>query len=100
MAKESGIGMSTTVDDSGGTGRDISNDVTNVQFDTPRELQDVTGLDVSSRERLALLGDGSGTLNGVFNDAANLSHSVMKNIAAPGRPCCRTPPKCGSARRW
>jgi len=59
MAKESGLGFSCTVDDSGGTGRDISNDVTNLDFATPRGIQDSTGIDVSAMERILLLADFS-----------------------------------------
>ena len=78
MAKESGIGMTVTVDDSGGSGRAITNDVTNISFNTPRGSQDVTGLDKGAMERLLLLGDGQVTINGVFNDATNASFDVLK----------------------
>jgi hypothetical protein len=78
MAKESGLGWTTfNVDDDGGTARDIRNDTTNLSIATPYNTQDVTGLDKSAVERLALLGDFSGTGNGVFNDAANFSHAVL-----------------------
>jgi hypothetical protein len=81
MAKQSGIGWTTlSVDDSGGTPRDIRNDVTNFSFATPRGVQDVTGVDKSAIERLLLLADFSGTLNGVFNPTANASHSVLKTV--------------------
>jgi hypothetical protein len=81
MAKESGIGWTTlSVDDSSGTARDIRNDTTNLQFATPRAVQDITGVDKSAIERLLLLADFSITLNGVFNDASNLSHSVFKTV--------------------
>ena len=40
MAKESGLGMSVIVDDSGGSARTISNDITNLDFATPRDTQD------------------------------------------------------------
>ena len=80
MAKESGLASTLSVDDSGGTLRDISNDVTSVTINTPSGVQDVTGLDKSAMERLLLLGDGSGTITGVFNDAATTgSHTVLKN---------------------
>ena len=72
--------MTVSVDDSGGTLRDISNDITNVSFGTPQNQQDITGLDKSAIERLGLLKDGQVTLNGVFNDAANLSHAVLKDF--------------------
>lgn len=81
MAKESGLGWTTlSVDDSGGTPRDIRNDITNFQFSTPRAVQDVTGIDKSAMERLQLLADFSITLNGVFNDASNMSHATLKTI--------------------
>ena len=72
MAKESGLGVDNVqVDDSGGTLRAIINDVTNLEFATPRGVQEVTGIDKSAIERLLLLADFSCTLNGVFNDAAS-----------------------------
>ena len=81
MAKESGLAWTTlSVDDSSGTARDIRNDITNLEFATPRATQDVTGIDKSAMERLLLLADFSITMNGVFNDAANLSHTVFKTI--------------------
>src|SRR3990172_8008467 len=80
MAKESGLASTCSVDDSGGTLRDISNDVTSITLNTPSGIQDVTGLDKSAMERLLLLADGSGSINGVFNDAATTgSHTVLKN---------------------
>lgn len=83
MAKESGLAWTTlSVDDSAGTPRDIRNDITNFDLATPRAVQDVTGIDKSAMERLLLLADATGTLNGVFNDAANLSHSVFKTISS------------------
>lgn len=80
-AKESGLAWSTlSVDDSGGTLRDIRNDITNLEVATPRATQDVTGIDKSAMERLLLLADMSITLNGVFNDASNQAHAVFKTI--------------------
>lgn len=81
MAKESGLAWSTlSVDDSGGTLRDIRNDITNLAIATPRAVQDTTGIDKSAMERLLLLADLSLTLNGVFNDDANKSHAVFKTV--------------------
>lgn len=80
MAKETGLGMSVAVDDSSGTARTISNDITSMEFSTPRGVIDVTGLDKSAMERLLALADGQVTLNGVFNDAANQSHDVFKTV--------------------
>lgn len=82
MAKETGLGWTTlTVDSSAGNdNNDIKNDVTNFEFATPREVQDVTGVDKSAVERLLLLADFTITLNGVFNDAANKSHVTFKTV--------------------
>ena len=88
MAKESGLGMSVAVDDSGGRARTISNDITNLDFATPREEQDITGLDKSARERLLLLADFTVTLNGVFDDASNMAHDVFKTV--PSTSVART----------
>jgi hypothetical protein len=80
LAKEAGFPYTVSVDDAAGTLRDISNDVTNFQFGTPRGVQDVTGVDKSAMERLLLLADASFSPNGVFNDAANFSHAVFKTV--------------------
>jgi hypothetical protein len=81
MAKETGLGWSVcSVDDSAGAVKTIINDVTNLQFATPRGVQDVTGIDKSAYERLLLLADLTVTLNGVFNDATGQSHDVFKTV--------------------
>jgi hypothetical protein len=82
LAKKSGLGITTlSVDDAGGTPRDIRNDITNFQMATPRAVQDVTGIDKSANERLLLLADFSITLNGVFNDTASTgSHIVFRTV--------------------
>lgn len=88
MAKESGLGLSVAVDDSAGVAKTISNDITNLEFATPRGVQDTTGVDKSAMERLLLLADFSVTLNGVFNDAADFSHAVFKTV--PSTSVART----------
>jgi hypothetical protein len=89
MAKETGLGWTTlSVDDSAGTPQAIKNDITNFDFATPREVQDVTGIDKSAIERLLLLADCSYNLNGVFNDAAGASHVVFKTV--PSSSVART----------
>lgn len=88
MAKESGLGMSVTVDDSAGSPQDISNDFTNLNWATPRGVQDVTGIDKSAMERLLLLADFSITVNGVFNDAVNRAHEVFRTV--PSTSVART----------
>ena len=89
MAKETGLGWTTaSVDDSGGSARAIVNDFTNISFSTPRGVQDVTGIDKSAMERLLLLADASVDLNGVFNDATDMSHDVFKTV--PSTSVART----------
>ena len=81
MAKQGGFPFSIAVDDSGGTPRTISNDVTNLSYATPRGVQDVTGVDKSAIERLLLLADMTVTLNGVSNFTATTSvHAVFKTV--------------------
>lgn len=62
--------------------------MTNLQFATPRAVQDVTGVDKSAMERILLLADFSITLNGVFNDATDMSHDVFKTV--PSTSVART----------
>lgn len=79
MAKESGLGATISVDDSGGTLRDISNDVLSFSVNTPQGLLDVTGVDKSAMERVLGLSDGTVQLQVAFNDAAPTgSHTVFK----------------------
>jgi hypothetical protein len=88
MAKESGLGMTVAIDDSGGTARTISNDITSLDFATPREESDITGLDKSARERLLLLADFTVSISGVFNDASNMSHATFATV--PSTSVART----------
>lgn len=83
ISKENGLGWTTlNVDDSAGTARDIRTDVTNLDWSMPRGVQDITGIDKSAIERLLLLADFSGTMNGVFDDGANLAHDVLKTVGS------------------
>lgn len=79
MAKVTGLGWTTlSVDDASGTLRDIRNDLTNVEFSTPYNVQEITGIDKSAMERLLLLADFTGTLNSVFNPGATTTmHAVF-----------------------
>jgi len=71
--------MTLSVDDSGGTPRAITNDVDSVNFGTPQNLQDVTGLDKGAMERIALLSDATVSFTvPAFNDATNASFDVLK----------------------
>lgn len=78
--KVTGLGSTVTIDDSGGTGRDISNDVTNYDLSTPRGVAEITGVDKSAMERQLLLADYSISLNGIVNTDANKSHDVFKTV--------------------
>jgi hypothetical protein len=80
MAKESGIVAVMAVDDSGGSVRTISNDITDFSISTPRAMITVTGLDKLAEERLQGLADMSITLNGVFNDGTNAAHDVFSTV--------------------
>jgi hypothetical protein len=87
--KESGLGWTTlSVDDSGGSVQAIKNDVTELDFATPRGVQDVTGVDKSAIERLLLLADFSISLKGVFDDQAGQAHAVFKTV--PSTSVART----------
>jgi hypothetical protein len=89
MSKQSGLAWTTaSVDDSSGTPQAIVNDFTNLQFATPRGVQDSTGLDKSAMERILLLADFSITLTGVFNAAAGASHAVFSTV--PSTSVART----------
>jgi hypothetical protein len=80
MAKTSGLGAAIAVDDSSGSPQTITNDVTEFSLETPRGVQDITGVDKLAHERLLLLADGSVSLKGVFNPAANMSHAVLSSV--------------------
>ncbi len=84
MAKETGLAITTlSVDDSGGTARDIRGDITSFEMAMPRGVQDVTGIDKSAMERLLLLADLSIDLKGVFNSAiTTTSHAVFKTVTS------------------
>ena len=88
MAKESGLGMTVAIDDSGTTARTISNDITSIDWATPREESDITGLDKSARERLLLLADFTVSISGTFDDASNMAHDVFKTV--PSSSVART----------
>tara|TARA_Y100000310_G_C20393187_1_gene673798 strand:- start:267 stop:668 length:402 start_codon:yes stop_codon:yes gene_type:complete len=81
MAKEAPT-VSVAIDDSGGSARTISNDITGLSWSIPRAVQDVTGVDKSAIERLLLLADLSATYDGIFNDASNMSHDVFKTVGS------------------
>lgn len=78
MAKSSGLGWTTSnIDDAAGVARDLRNDFTNLEFSTPYNVWEITGIDKSAMERLLLLADCTGTLNSIFNPSANRMHAVF-----------------------
>lgn len=80
MAKESGIGMTVTIDDANGSGVAITNDITNLTFNTTRGVQDVTGLDKTGMERLLLHSDFTLSLSFVYNDDAVSAWTVFNTF--------------------
>ena len=78
--KLSGLGGSVVCGDSSNSANTITDDITNWTLSTPRAVQDVTGVGKSANERILLLADVSVTLNGVFDDGANLAHVVFSTI--------------------
>lgn len=77
MAKVSGLGTTITIQNSSAAAKDLSNDITDLTLDLPVALQDVTGLDKSAHERLALLADTKLTGKGVHNNATDRIHPVL-----------------------
>lgn len=73
MAKSSGIGMTISIDDDAGNARAIGNDILSATMNTPRGVQDITGVDKAAMERLLLLSDFNMDVEFVWNPAANPS---------------------------
>ena len=78
MAKKSGLGNLLYVH-----GRGITNDVGALSLGAPRTFQEVTGLDKSAMERLALQSSGMIEIGtGFFNDAVDQIHDALKSPPA------------------
>lgn len=78
MAKTTGLGWTTlSVDNDAGVAKDLRNDVNSFDFTTPYAEWEVTGVDLSAKERLLLLADLTGTLNGIFNPSTDKIHAVL-----------------------
>ena len=74
MVKTSGIGDNLYVN-----GYDLSGDVGSIEsMSDTQNLQEVTGLDKSAVERIALLADGAWSFSAFFNDAALAEHAALK----------------------
>lgn len=78
MAKKAGFPQNFYIG-----GQDISGDVGSIDSAAfKRNLGPLTGIDKSAEERIALLGDGSLSWKGWFNDAADDAwHAALKTIA-------------------
>lgn len=83
MALEAGFPFTVAVDDSAGSPQTLSAVINNLQFATPRAVQDVTSVSMSAIARLLLLADFNVTLNlAAFDDAANSTHAVFKTVSS------------------
>lgn len=74
------MGMTVSVDNSSGVAQAIGNDITTVSWETPREEQIITGLNMSAQERQQLLADYTTEMEGIFNPA--LSHLVFRDVSS------------------
>lgn len=83
MALEAGFPFTIAVDDSAGSPQTLSAVINNLQFATPRAIQDVTSVSMSAIARLPLLADFNCTINlAAFDDAANSTHAVFKTVSS------------------
>ena len=78
MAKQSGLGDYVAVDDSAGTPRDLSDDITSYEIGNSQNLLDATSIGKSAMEKIIGLGDLTISLSGVFDAASNKAHDVFK----------------------
>lgn len=78
MAIQTGLGDYVAIDDSGGTPRDLSDNITSFDVADSQNLLDSTTLSKSAIERLIGLGDISFSVSGVYDAASNKSHDVFK----------------------
>lgn len=93
MSVETGLGWtSLEIDDATGTPVELVDPVggvdpvTNLNWATPRAVQDVTGLGKSAMARLLLLADMATTYNGVFDPGASSAHSVFRTVPSTSVP--------------
>ena len=70
------------MDDEGGSAQDIRSATNTLEFSTPKNLLEVTGIDKSAMERLDGLYDFQATATGTFDDATSDSpHDVFADLA-------------------
>jgi hypothetical protein len=80
MPKLTGLAGTLMVDNSSSVAKDIGDDVTAYDFSTPRDTEDVTGMNKYANERLLLLTDFTVKFSGVFDNDANMSHDVFSTF--------------------
>lgn len=90
MSKLTALGMTITLDDSAGSGQNITNDVGSFTLNTPRGVIDVSGLDKSGYERLLGRSDVTGDLSGFYDPGSNLAHAVLKTVPTQAGTVTRT----------
>ena len=90
MGIESGIGMVISIDDGTPSPQDISSEITDLTFGTPKAVGDITGIGDTAMRRILLLGDFVMSLSGKFNDASNKSHEVFKTVPSQAATIFRT----------
>ena len=81
MAKKSGLGDNIFVH-----GYDLSGDVGAVdKISGSKKVTDITGINSSAVERLALQGDGEISFSAWFNSAADQEHAALKGLPTGDR---------------
>tara|TARA_R100000808_G_scaffold6135_4_gene18409 strand:+ start:3327 stop:3743 length:417 start_codon:yes stop_codon:yes gene_type:complete len=78
MAKQTGLGDYIAVDDSGGSARDISDNIVSYEIGNSQNMLDSTTISKSAMERLIGIGDLTVSLSMIFDAASNKSHDVFK----------------------
>ena len=100
MAKQTGLGDYVAVDDSGGTARDISNDVGDYGINIAQELVETTGLDKSARERITGMSDGDVSLNGSLTRRRTRATTFSRRAPGLGRSTCEWAGTPQAIRSW
>jgi len=68
--------------DSGGTPRDLSNDVNSVEAPSTGDTVEVSGFGDATKKYVVGLQDSQMRVQGNYNDAANMSHLVLSGVVA------------------
>ena len=77
MAKLAGLSCTVTMQNSSAVAKDISNDIADFSIPITFAVQDVTGIDKSAQERIALLVDSAPSFKGFHNNATDRLHQVV-----------------------